>query len=108
MGYEVVTHREITFPLYRDEPYGYGDVIPNEAFDTVPGGRGSSKVRTLMNLAWIRPVDAQAEEPGAVKIDDEADAETAWPKWHGGPWFLTPDGKKHRGKKKALEHMGKL
>jgi hypothetical protein len=100
MPYEVITHRERGVGLhpYRDEPYHYGDMVPDEAFDFLPKGERTRRV--LLENGWIKPA-----EPGAVTID-EADEDDSRLEWVGGPWFRTPDGVKHRGKKKALAHLG--
>ena len=95
MPYEVIRAKDIGIPMFRAKPFGLGDVIPDEAFEVAPN---KNLKRSLLNLKWIKPA-----EPGALQIDGSADE--VWPRHVGGPWFLTPDGVKHRGKQKALRHM---
>jgi hypothetical protein len=114
MPYEVITHRDRGVKLgpYTPEPYYYGEVIPDEAFDFLPKGERTRRV--LLDNGWVKPTNKgptakklTSQEPEAVKIDDDLNGRP-WPRHHGGPWFLTPDGQKHRGKKRALAHMGAL
>ncbi len=92
MPYRVVRGRPITIPEFRAESFVVGDLIPDEAFEVARNGRLR---RALLGLKRIEETGASAPE-----VDDTALEHV------GGPWFLTPDGKKHRGKKAALAHMG--